>query len=59
MEDEKRQFDFFYESISDRKKRKWIQQNSLDTWILLDACNESANRKEKVSIKKLKEYYYS
>ena len=59
MEDEKRQFEFFYESLKDKNKKEWIQQNSLDTWILMDACNDSAIKKEKVSVKKLKEYYYN
>ena len=59
IEDESRQFNYFYEAISNKNKKDWIQQNSLDTWILMDACNESSAKKEKISVKKLKEFYFS
>ena len=33
---------------------KKIYQDSIDTWILMEACNESAKKNKKISIKKFK-----
>tara|TARA_A100001011_G_scaffold338059_1_gene368650 strand:- start:5 stop:1075 length:1071 start_codon:yes stop_codon:yes gene_type:complete len=59
IEDESRQFNYFYDAILDIKKNKWIQENSLDTWILMDACNESSIKNKKISVEELKKYYYT
>ena len=44
IEDEQIQFMAFYNALTTEKDRKWLQQSSLDTWILMEACNESARR---------------
>jgi len=31
-----------------------LQQSSLDTWILMEACNESARKNKKIAVKELK-----
>ena len=56
IEDEQIQFKAFYDALTTGKNRQWMQQSSLDTWILMEACNESARKNEKISIQKLKEY---
>jgi predicted dehydrogenase len=58
VEDEQIQFKAFYDALTTEKDRKWLQQSSLDTWILMEACNESARRNEKISIQKLKKFFY-
>ena len=58
LEDEQIQFNAFYEALSKGKNKEWLEQSSLDTWILLEACNESARKNEKVSVDKLKKYCY-
>ena len=40
------------------KNKKWLQQSSLDTWILMEACNKSARENKKISIKLLKEKFF-
>ena len=58
IEDEKNQFTEFYHMIKGDKKNnkrlKKIQKDSMDTWILMEACNESARLNKKISIKKFK-----
>ena len=56
IEDERIQFDAFYNAISTGKNRAWLQQSSLDTWILMEACNESARRNEKININEFKKH---
>jgi predicted dehydrogenase len=58
IEDERIQFNAFYHALKSNKDKKWLQQSSLDTWILMEACCESARKKEKILIQKLKEYCY-
>jgi len=55
IEDERLQFDYFYKAIITGEGRNWLQQSSLDTWVLLEACNESARRNEKISIGEFKD----
>ena len=55
-EDERIQFSAFYDALTTGKDKKWLQQSSLDTWILMEACNESARRKEKININEFKKY---
>ena len=59
LEDERIQFNAFYEALASNSDREWIQQTSLDTWILMEACNVSAKKKEKVSIKEIKKSLYN
>ena len=54
IEDERIQFNAFYDALTTGKNREWLQQSSLDTWILMEACNESARTNKKVSINELK-----
>ena len=54
IKDEEIQFSTFYESLIKGKNKKWLQESSLDTWILMESCNESARKKEKISIKDFK-----
>ena len=58
VKDEQIQFNAFYNALVSGKDRGWLHQSSLDTWILMEACNESAKRNEKISIHKLKKYFY-
>ena len=58
MEDDRIQFNAFYNALTTGKDRKWLQQSSLDTWILLEACCESARRNKKISIQQLKKDCY-
>ena len=48
------QFDAFYNALTTGKDREWLQQSSLDTWILMEACNESARKNKKILIQELK-----
>ncbi len=54
IEDEKRQFDAFYLSLISKKKRKKLYESSIDTWILMEACNVSAKKNIKISLKNFK-----
>ena len=56
IEDDQIQFTSFYEALTLGKDREWLQQYSLDTWILMEACNESARKNKKISVKKLKDF---
>ena len=58
IEDEQIQFKAFYDAFTTGKNRKWLQQSAFDTWILMEACNESARKNEKVSVQKLKKYLW-
>ena len=54
IEDDKVQFNNFYEALVNGKNKNWLQESSLDTWILLEACNESARKNKKISVKEIK-----
>jgi len=56
IEDDRIQFSAFYDALTTGKDREWMQQSSWDTWILMEACNESARRKEKININEFKNY---
>ena len=58
IEDDRIQFEAFYDALMTGKDRKSLQQSSFDTWILMEACNESARRNEKISIHELKKDFY-
>ena len=58
IEDEQIQFKVFYDAFTTGKNRKWVQQSAFDTWILMEACNESARKNEKISDQKLKKYLW-
>ncbi len=52
-EDDKRQFKEFELSIKNKKSQ--IQKNSLETWLLMEACNISSRENEKVNLTHIKE----
>jgi len=56
LEDDRIQFNAFHKALTTGEDREWLQQSSLDTWILMEGCNESARRNEKISVHKLKKY---
>lgn len=58
IEDERIQFNQFYLALTKGKNKEWLQQSSLDTWILMEACNKSAREKKKISVKSLKEKFF-
>ena len=58
LKDEEVQFIKFYEMIKFSKNKvnylKKIHEDSINTWILMEACNESAKLNKKISIKNFK-----
>jgi len=44
----------FYDALTTGKNWEWLKQFSLDTWILMETCNESARKKEKIDINEFK-----
>lgn len=56
LEDERIQFDVLHKALTTGENQEWLQQCSLDTWILMEACNVSARKRTRVSVSKLKEY---
>ncbi len=55
LEDDRIQFCAFYDALTTGKDRKWLQQSSLDTWVLMEACNLSARQREKIDVNEFKE----
>ena len=55
LTDEEIQFQKFYEMIKIPKSKnisiKKIYQDSIDTWILMEACNESAKKNKNINKK--------
>ena len=49
-EDDRIQLDTFADAIATGKNRDWLQGTTLDTWILMEACNESARTHERVDL---------
>ncbi len=58
LKDEEIQFVKFYEMIKFSKNKtnylKKIHEDSINTWILMEACNESAKLNKKISLKNFK-----
>ena len=52
INDDKRQFNSFYNSII--KKNKSIEVNSLNTWLLMEACNQSSRKNKTIKISQFK-----
>ena len=50
IEDDRLQFDAFAQAIANGRDRDWIQDTTLGTWILMEACNESARTHERVDV---------
>jgi hypothetical protein len=45
-------------ALTGGKNKEWLQQTSLDTWILMESCKKSARENKKISIKSLKENFF-
>ena len=50
IEDDRIQFDAFAEAIATGTDREWMQETTLGTWVLMEACNESARTHEQVDV---------
>jgi predicted dehydrogenase len=54
IEDDRLQFDAFADALRTGQGREWMETSSLDTWILMEACNESARSRARVDIDALR-----
>ncbi len=54
IEDDRLQFDAFADAISTGKDREWMQESTLGTWILMEACNTSARRGTRIDVECLR-----
>ncbi|MBI2195378.1 MAG: Gfo/Idh/MocA family oxidoreductase [Planctomycetes bacterium] len=50
IEDDRIQFDAWAEAIRTGRDRAWMQETTLNTWVLMEACNESARRLDRVDV---------
>lgn len=50
IEDDRLQFDAFAEAIVNGTEREWMQETTLGTWVLMEACNESARTRARVDV---------
>ena len=50
IEDDRLQFDAFAQAITAGTDREWMQETTLGTWVLMEACNESARTHERVDV---------
>ena len=50
IEDDRLQFDAFAEAIVNGTDREWMQETTLGTWVLMEACNESARTHARVNV---------
>lgn len=50
IEDDRMQFEAFAEALTSGKGRDWLQDSTLGTWVLMEACNESARRQARVDV---------
>jgi hypothetical protein len=50
LEDDRIQFEAFADALSTEKDRTWLQESTLGTWILMEACNESARTGSKIDV---------
>ena len=50
IEDDRLQFDTFADALSTGKDREWLQESTLGTWILMEACNTSARTGTRVDV---------
>ena len=50
IEDDRLQFDAFAEAITTGTDREWMQETTLGTWVLMEACNESARTQSRVDV---------
>lgn len=50
IEDDRLQFDAFAEAITNGTEREWMQETTLGSWVLMEACNESARTHARVDV---------
>jgi predicted dehydrogenase len=50
IEDDRLQFDALAEALTTRVGREWMETTTLGTWLLMEACNESARTRERVDV---------
>ena len=50
IEDDRLQFDAFADAITNGTDREWMQETTLGTWVLMEACNESARTHARVDV---------
>ena len=50
IEDDRLQFDAFAQAITNGTDREWMQETTLGTWVLMEACNASARTHERVDV---------
>ena len=50
IEDDRIQFDSFATAIAAGEGREWMETSSLNTWVLMEACNESARTDSRVDV---------
>ena len=50
IEDDRLQFDAFAQAITAGTNREWMQETTLGTWVLMEACNKSARTRERVDV---------
>ena len=53
MADEVIQLDAFARAIETGEDRDWLHNSTLATWVLMEACNESARTGARVDVKAL------
>ena len=56
IEDDRIQFSVFYDALKIGTNKEFLQESSLDTWILMESCNESAKKNKKINIKEFKKH---
>lgn len=49
-EDDRLQFEAFAEAISTGKDEDWIQETTLNAWVLMEACHVSVRTRERVDV---------
>lgn len=50
IEDDRLQFDAFADAITNGTDKEWMQDTTLGTWVLMEACNESARTHARVDV---------
>lgn len=55
IEDDRIQFDSFATAIATGEGREWMQTSSLNTWTLMEACNESARTHSRIDMAAFRE----
>ena len=55
IEDDRLQFDALADALTTGKDRDWIQETTLGTWLLMEAMNESARKRERVNVEQFRD----